>query len=136
MTKPKSITLEEQIKILQKHFGSIIVTVKDLKCSMDRLEKKVDEREAVDIKDIIKQQEALEKVISANADAIKRLDEELVRRKEENVLEEVPKDTDEPVNDEGKMRRKQKFADISTEDTVSTRTNADLFFRKISVRNI
>ena len=109
MTKPKSITLEEQIKILQKHFGSIIVTVKDLKCSMDRLEKKVDEREAVDIKDIIKQQEALEKVISANADAIKRLDEELVRRKEENVLEEVPKDIDEPVNDAGKNEKKRKI---------------------------
>ena len=38
------------------------MTVKDLKFSMDHLEKKVDERDTVEIKDIIKQQEVIEKV--------------------------------------------------------------------------
>jgi hypothetical protein len=34
------MTIEEQLKVLQKHFGSIIVKVKDLKGSLARLEKK------------------------------------------------------------------------------------------------
>ena len=63
----------------------------------------------MEIKDIIKQQEVIEKVNSANADAIKRLEEELVRRKEENVLKEVQKDIDESVNDAGKNEKKMKI---------------------------
>ena len=35
--------------MLQKHFGSIIVTVKDLKGSFERLEKKVEEEENNDV---------------------------------------------------------------------------------------
>ena len=88
MTKPKATTLEEQVKTLQRHFGSMIVTMKDLKCSVDRLEKKVDEAENKEIKDIIEQQKVMEKVIAANAEAIKRLDEELIKKREGNVVKE------------------------------------------------
>jgi phage shock protein A len=141
MTKPKATSLEEQVKTLQRHFGSMIVTMKDLKCSVDRLEKKVDEAENKEIKDIIEQQKVMEKVIekviAANAEAIKRLDEELIKKREGNVLKENRKDTNE-MNERMKImkRRRPKSADTSTEATVSTRVNADLSILKISVKNI
>ena len=43
--------------------------MKDLKGSLERLKKKVEERENKDIEDIIKEQEAKEKVIKENAEA-------------------------------------------------------------------
>ena len=107
MTKPKATTLEEQVKTLQRHFGSMIVTMKDLKCSVDRLEKKVDEAENKEIKDIIEQQKVMEKVIAANAEAIKRLDEELIKKREGNVLKENRKDTNE-MNEKNENNEKKK----------------------------
>ena len=52
-------------------WGSIenAATVKDLKGSLERLKKKVEERENKDIEDIIKKQEDIEKVIKENAEA-------------------------------------------------------------------
>ena len=107
MTKPKATTLEEQVKTLQRHFGSIIVTMKDLKCSVDRLEKKVDEAENKEIKDIIEQQKVMEKVIAANAEAIKHLDEDLIKKREGNVLKENRKDTNE-MNEKNENNEKKK----------------------------
>ena len=107
MTKPKATTLEEQVKTLQRHFESMIVTMKDLKCSVDRLEKKVDEAENKEIKDIIEQQKVMGKVIAANAEAIKRLDEELIKKREGNVVKENRKDTNE-MNGKNENNEKKK----------------------------
>ena len=48
--KPNSNNFEKQLKYLQKHFGSIVVTVKDFKSSVNCLERKVDEREDEELK--------------------------------------------------------------------------------------
>ena len=124
MAKPNSNNLEEQLKSLQTHFGSIVVTVKDLKSSVNRLERKVDEREDEELRD---------KVITANEEAIKKLDEQLMRKSVEIDLNKDHKETnDETV----KKIRKQKCADTSTEASANTRINVDLFTRKKSVNNI
>ena len=108
MTKHKQGSFEEQLKVLQKHFGSIIVTVKDLKGSLERLEKKVDERENKDIVDIIKKQEAIEKVIMENAEAMKRLDKELLKERKVEEIKEVEKDPKKTVSDDEKGQKRKK----------------------------
>ena len=43
------VSLEEQIKTLHKHFTAIVVTVKDLKSSVNALEKKVEASKNVEL---------------------------------------------------------------------------------------
>ena len=75
-----SPSLEEQIKTLQKHFGGIVVTVKALKASVDRLESKVDNKQNGEMHDILEAQKKVNDSIVENANAIKILDAELKKR--------------------------------------------------------
>ena len=84
--------LEEQMTTLKKHFGAIVATVKDLKCSVEALEKKFDARgqdgikgkvnsslgcdETIEIRQIIESQKVIDEIIVANSDKIKRLEKE------------------------------------------------------------
>ena len=70
-------SLEEQVKTLQKHMGAILVTVRDLKASVDALKRKDTTKENKEIKEIMDAQIIVDKVIGANKDAIKRIDEEI-----------------------------------------------------------
>ena len=81
MTKPQTAqSLEEQFKLLQKHFGAVIMTVKELKVSVDALEKKMEE--------IFKTKKVLDEVICENKMEINRLDKELRRMHERNKASE------------------------------------------------
>ena len=70
-------TWEEQVKTLQKHMGAIFRTLKDLKSSVEVLEKKTPPDDNNEIKEIIETQKVIDEIIVANADAIKRIDKEL-----------------------------------------------------------
>ena len=70
-------SLEEQVKTLQKHMGAILVTVRDLKASVDALKRKDTTKENKEIKEIMDAQIIVDKVIGANKDAIKRIDEQI-----------------------------------------------------------
>ena len=104
---------------MQKHFGGIVRTVKDLKCSVDALEKKVEGSQHTEINDIINTQKVIDEVISANADAIKRIDEEFVRITKVNAVSDVQNDTHEVMDDDDKVViKKTKSADTFTPVTV------------------
>ena len=49
-------SLEEQVKTLQKHMGAILVTVRDLKASVDALKRKDTTKENKEIKEIMEAQ--------------------------------------------------------------------------------
>ena len=71
------MSLEEQVKTLQKHMGALFKTVKDLKSNVESLDKKLEAKETAEIKEIIEAQRIVDEVIVANSDAIKRLDREI-----------------------------------------------------------
>ena len=84
MAKAK-ITLEEQVKTLQKHFTAIVVTVKDLKSSVVALQKEVEANKYKEIEEILKSQKDLDEMIKENKKAIRCMDEEfskVIREKE------------------------------------------------------
>ena len=55
----------------------MIATVKDLKCSVDDLKRKLSNQENDEIKELLDKQKVMDQVINANADAIKRIDREI-----------------------------------------------------------
>ena len=108
MTKAKIDTLEEQFKTMQKHFGALVMTVKDLKCSVDALNKKVEGIQHDEVKEIIKNQRMLEKGILEHTEAIKQLDEELERANGGKEVIVEPKKTVDKVEDVKISRNKIK----------------------------
>ena len=112
MTKQKQGSFEDQLKVLQKHFGAVVATVKDLKGSLERLEKKVEEKENKYIEDIFKKQEAIEKAIKENAEAIKHLDKELLKGRQVGLIKEVKEDnkkTDSVGENENKRKNVYRY---------------------------
>ena len=73
-------SLEEEVKTLQKHMGAVMRTVKDLKVTVEALEKKSISKEDKEIKEIIETQKEIEEVLAANSEAIKRIDREIAKR--------------------------------------------------------
>ena len=73
----KKLTLEEQMKALQNHFGRMVSTVKDLKASLEALERKVDTRQNDEFREILETQTVIDEVIVANSDAIQRIKQEM-----------------------------------------------------------
>ena len=51
--KSSKFTFEEQIQTMQRHFAAIVVTVKDLKSTVDALKEKVDANENANIEAIV-----------------------------------------------------------------------------------
>ena len=66
--------LEEEVKVLKKHFGAVVTTVKDLKCIVDDLKRKIANQENDEIKKLLAKQKVMDQVINANTEAIKRID--------------------------------------------------------------
>ena len=85
------VSIDEEVKTLKKHFGGIIATVKALKETVERLEKKMSKDENNEIKDIMETQRVIEEVIVANGDAIKRIDREIKK-----ISKEASKDISDP----------------------------------------
>ena len=72
------ISLEEEVKTLQKHMGAIMRTVKDLKATVEAMGGKMLTKENEEIKEIMEAQRVVEEVIVANSDALKRIDREML----------------------------------------------------------
>ena len=102
MTKPQAATSsEEQLKILQKHFGALVMTVKQLKTSVDALNKQMEAIKTEEVKDIMKTQKVINEVIAEHTDAIKHLEIELVKeQKKTKSSKEQKKSHQEGVKDE------------------------------------
>ena len=61
MTKPQTAqSLEVQFKLLQKHFGAVVMTVKELKVSVDALEKKMEVVKTEEMEEIFKTKKVLD----------------------------------------------------------------------------
>ena len=58
------------MKALQNHFGRLVSTVKDLKSSLEALERKVDTGQNHEVKEILETQKVIDEVIVANSNAI------------------------------------------------------------------
>ena len=69
--------MEDEVKNLKKHMGAVLMTVKDLKGTIQVLEKRLSDKENDEIKEIIEKQKMVEEVLAANSDAIKRIDFEM-----------------------------------------------------------
>ena len=107
MAKSKQISVEEQMKILQKQFGAVVMTVKQLKCTVDSLEKKLEEKQPSEIEEIFAKQRAIDQKMKENIEAIKRLDEELeiINKDSESVANDKKEVTERNLN-EGDKRVK------------------------------
>ena len=68
---------EVEVKVLKKHMGGVDQMLKDLKNSVKVLEKRLDDKEDKEIKEIIDAQAIIEDILVANDDAIKQMDKEI-----------------------------------------------------------
>ena len=99
-TSAVKVPLVDEVKTLQKHMGLMMRTVKDLKCTVEALEKKTKEND--EIKEIIKTQKVIEEVLVANSNAIKRIDREIVEitsKKSVPIVDTLEERTDKEVNE-------------------------------------
>lgn len=111
------ISLEEEVKTLQKHMGAIMRTVKDLKATVEAMGGKMLTKENEEIKEIMEAQRVVEEVIVANSDALKRIDREMLRLKNtkpaSGTVCDVTKDTTETVEKQveivNKMTKKCRY---------------------------
>ena len=69
----EKITLEDQVKTLQRQFGGLVKLVKDLKTSVEALEKKTVPNEQDEVKEIMEAQRIVDEILVANSEAIKRI---------------------------------------------------------------
>ena len=93
-------TLEEQVKALQKQMGGMARLVKDIKSTVDNLEKKINVKDDKEIQEIVEAQQVIDAIIVANADAIKRIDKEMRDISEKQHVKEAKSDIIEKDSDD------------------------------------
>ena len=89
----EKITLEDQVKTLQRQFGGLVKLVKDLKTSVEALEKKTVPNKQDEVKEIMEAQRIVDEILVANSDAIKRINKEIEELTKNN--QHFPRDTSE-----------------------------------------
>ena len=72
------VSPEMQIRALERSFASIVKVVKEMKASMDKLEKRVEETQMEKIEEIIKAQKNVDELLVANSKELKRIDGEIL----------------------------------------------------------
>ena len=73
----EKVSLELQVRALEKNMGLIVKAFKEFKVSMDALEKKVDKHQEEEIQELIKTQKMLNDIVVSNSEAIKSIDSEI-----------------------------------------------------------
>ena len=101
----KMEALENQVKTMQRQMGGIAKLVKDLKGTVENLEKKVSQRENNEIQEIVDAQQMLDEIIVANSDAIKRIEKEMREISKNKSANEVSEEIIELPNDVKKANR-------------------------------
>jgi arsenate reductase-like glutaredoxin family protein len=69
--------LEEEVKVMKKHFGGLVALVKELKTKVENLEKKKEPNENLEISEIVEKQRLLNEPVVANSENIKRIDSKI-----------------------------------------------------------
>ena len=121
--------MKEEIETMRRHFGGLVALVKDLKGRVETLEKEKDQSDALEIKtnqgineevdNILKQQDAVDKAIAANKEAITEIDQEIKEifkqrkysddEKRKKPIENAIDDTDHELSDHKKQRKCRYF---------------------------
>ena len=100
IAEDSTVSVEGEIKILQKHMGAALMTIKDLKVTIKALEKRISERENEEIKEMFEKQKVVEEVLAANK-------EEIEKMKQANKEQEASKDaTNHVYSDKGTANKK------------------------------
>ena len=97
-------SIEFQVKNLEKGMGTIVKAFKDLKASVKALEDKIDNAQNEEVREILRNQKVLQDIISANSDAIKRIDIEIAKHKDNSQKAYPEKKDKESENKEKKCR--------------------------------
>ena len=87
----KISSLELQMKGLEKSMVTIVKAVKEIKGTVGKLEEKVNQNQSDEIQEIMKAQKSLEEIIAANTNAIKRIDNEILRFKNDRAEADADK---------------------------------------------
>ena len=74
----KNEKMEEEIKVLKKHVGGLVKTILDLKQEVEALKLIYDEKKINELLNILENQKTVDVAITANADAIAKLDKEIL----------------------------------------------------------
>jgi hypothetical protein len=93
----KESSLEEQMKTMQRHFGGIVSTVKDLKATVDALKKQV---EGGEVQEIVETQTIIDELVVANSDSIKQIKSEIKQLRRKDCVEACDEKVLEGQNEE------------------------------------
>ena len=96
------IPLELKINSLEKSMAMIVKAVQEMKAGMDKLEKRVNDKQNDEIQEILKAQKSLEEVIAANSDEIKRIDNEILMFQNDKAEADSNKKEDDKVENTAK----------------------------------
>ena len=99
------IPLELKINSLEKSMAMIMKAVKEMKAGMDKLEKRVNNKQNDEIQELLKAQKSLEEVIAANSDEIKRIDNEILMFQNDKAEADSNKKEDDKVENTAKKCR-------------------------------
>ena len=102
--------------------GGLAKLVKDIKCSVENLEKKEQLKEDNDIQEIVEAQQVIDAIIVANSDAIKRIDKEIKDISVNKLVKEVHHDIIEEKNVECEKMSKKGTIEKQTSDKVARRS--------------
>ena len=116
------VSIEEEVKKLQKHVGGMAMMLKDLKHSVEVLERRVSANENDAIKQILDALEVVDKKLKTNLVAIKWIDEEIFDLSRRDVATDGGKVTPESVNhgQDGKTKSWKLKKDVVAADTKDT----------------
>ena len=115
------VSIEEEVKKLQRHVGGMAKMFKDLKHSVEVLEKKASANENNEIKQIMDAQTVIDEILVANSDAINRINKEINELSKKDVVTDDTKDALENINhgQDGNTKSKKSKKDV-TKDTLGS----------------
>ena len=135
-TVPGSSSLEDQMKNLQRHFGAIVSTIKDLKSKVEDLNGKFKEHETMEVQEIIKTQRVIDEIVVANSDAIQNIKSEILSIKGGKKVGEVNNMNEKVVNRHDEMAEKQVMIDNTIKKNSESIKAIDEEIKRIAIEKI
>ena len=131
-----SSSLEDQMKNLQRHFGAIVSTIKDLKSKVEDLNRKFKEHETMEVQEIIKTQRVIDEIVVANSDAIMTMKSEIFNRKGGKQSGEGDNMNAKIANQHDEMVEKQAVFDNSIKNNSESIKVLDEEIKRITIEKI
>ena len=110
--------------------------MKEIKTSVETLEKKEVPKEIDEVKDILEAQKVIYKILAENAESIKRIDHEMDEWKKNNDKRKAPMDTIDKETNVSVVKAGKRDAGTLIGDFASIKQNVALFIQSIFVRNM